>query len=63
MGERLMKYYQYVGEQKGFDGKVQLAHKTRIPSTKAALEPDAPTTIAAFKDAVAAITGKPAPTL
>lgn len=61
MAEKLIKYYQYVSEEKGFSGKVQLATSTKVPSTQAALEPDSPELLKVFKDAVEKITQKPAP--
>ena len=62
MADRLMKYYQYISEQSGLSGKVKLAQMTRVPSTKAAVEPDTQETIQKFQEAVREITGKPAPT-
>ena len=61
MADRLMKYYQYVSEQAGLNGKVKLAQMTNIPSSKAAMEPDSHEAIQRFKDAIKEITGKPAP--
>jgi hypothetical protein len=56
-----MKYYQYVAEQAGLQGKVKLAQITNIPSSKAAIDPDTQDAIQKFKEAVSQITGKPAP--
>jgi hypothetical protein len=61
MGERLLKYYKYVSDTSGALSKMQLATETKIPSIKAATEPDSPENIDMFKVAVAKITGKPAP--
>lgn len=63
MAERLMKYFKYITDEKGFEGKIQLAQATKMPTTKAALEPDSPENISLFKDAVSKITGKSAPEL
>jgi hypothetical protein len=63
MGEKLLRYYKYVGEVNGTVSKMQLAIETKVPSIKAATEPDTPELIAAFQRAVAKITGKPAPQL
>jgi len=63
MAETLMLYYKYVSEKAGIGGKTQLAMATKIPSTKAALAPDSEANVALFRDAVAKITGKPAPLL
>ncbi len=61
MAEKLMLYYKYVQAEKGFEGKMQLAKMTKVPSTIAAIEKDTPENVAAFKKAVQEITGKPAP--
>ena len=61
MAEKLIQYYKYVKDEAGLDGQMKLAITTKIPSTKAALEPDSPDNIAAFKKAIQDITGKPAP--
>jgi len=61
MAEQLMKYYQFVGDQAGLSGKVKLAQLTRVPSAKAALEPENPEVIARFRAAIKEITGKDAP--
>jgi len=58
---KLMQYYQYISEQLGAVGRTQLAMKTKIPSTRAAMEQDAPETIQKFMTAVKEITGKEAP--
>ncbi len=63
MAERLLKYYKYVGDKAGLPGKMQLARVTKIPSTQAAMEPDSPETLRRFREAVAQITGAPAPDL
>ena len=61
MAQRLLSYYKYVTETVGVVGKVKLAQETKIPSTKAAFEPDSEANIAIFRAAVEAVTGKPAP--
>ena len=63
MATKLMQYYQYVSDQAGAMGRTQLAMKTKVPSTKAAMEPDTPEVIQKFMVAVREITGKPAPSL
>lgn len=62
MADRLMRYYQYISEQAGLNGKVQLAQMTKIPSNRAAMEADSPDAIQKFQAAIKEITGKPAPT-
>ncbi len=61
MGEKLLKYYKYVADQKGHTGKLQLAQATKISPVLAATEPDSPETINIFKAAVEKITGSTAP--
>ncbi len=63
MAAKLMQYYQYISDQAGAMGRTQLAMKTKVPSTKAAMEPDTPEAIQRFMVAVREITGKPAPAL
>jgi hypothetical protein len=61
MAEKLMKYYKYASDEVGLQGRMKLAQLTKTPSTKAAIDPDSPETIQKFMDAIAEITGKPAP--
>ena len=63
MGEKMLKYYKYVADQAGLQGKTRLAIETKIPSTKAALAPDTPANLALFREAVAKITERSAPML
>jgi hypothetical protein len=63
MAERLLLYYKYIREEKGLDGQVKLAQATKMPSTKAATEPDSPENIRRFRDAIKTLTGKDAPEL
>lgn len=56
-----MKYYAYVFEEKGYEGKVALAALTQIPAVLAAAEPDSEENLKKFKEAVEQITQKPAP--
>lgn len=61
MAEKLVKYYKYVGDSMGIDGRMKLAQETKTPSLSAANIPDSPENIEKFKKAIHAITGKPAP--
>ncbi len=61
MAEKLLKYYKYVSDSHGMGAKIQLAQDTKVPSSRAAMEPDSPQNIALFKEAVQKITGRPAP--
>ncbi|MCE1189414.1 MAG: hypothetical protein LWX56_09760 [Ignavibacteria bacterium] len=58
MGEKLLRYYKFVAEEKGIGGKLELAKKTKIPSSLAALQPDSKENVAMFIQAVKEITGK-----
>ncbi len=61
MGMKLMQYYKLVGDQAGVQGRTRLAMATKIPSTRAALEPDSPENLEKFAKAFKDVTGKPAP--
>lgn len=61
MAEKLMMYYQFINDIDGLAGKVKLASYTKIPSTKAALEPDTKENVEQFRHAIEAITGKAPP--
>ena len=61
MAEKLIKYYVYIFEQKGYAGKVELAMLTKVPSVIAATEPDSEENIKKFKESIEQITEKPAP--
>ncbi len=61
MAERLLQYYKYVSETVGFEGKMQLAKITKIPSIEAARVPDTAENLAVFKKAVEQLTGKKPP--
>lgn len=61
MGQKLMKCYEFVGQQGGMQAQMRLAMKTGCPSTKAVNTPDTPDLVAKFKAAVKEITGKDAP--
>ncbi len=63
MGELLLKYYKYISDEEGLQGKVKLAQMTKVPSVKAAMAPDDAANIENFRKAIAEITGKPAPEL
>jgi hypothetical protein len=61
MGEKLLKYYQYIYKVKNVSGRMALAQKTNMPSPRAAEQPDSPENINLFRNAVAEITGEKAP--
>jgi len=62
MGEKLLKYYKYISDEKGLAGKIELAKLTKVPSTVAATSPDSNDNIQNFMKAIQQITGKSAPT-
>jgi len=61
MAEKLVKYYKYIGDSMGIDGRMKLAFETKIPSLSAANIPDSSENIEKFKKAIQTLTGKPAP--
>lgn len=63
MAEKLLRYYKYVQDRLGLEGKIQLAKETKIPSTQAALEPDTSEVIQKFRVAIEKITHQAAPDL
>ncbi len=63
MGEKLLRYYNYIQDKEGFFGVIRLAQLTSITSKRAASEADTPELIERFKNAIEKITGKPAPNL
>ncbi len=61
MAEKLLKYYKYMKECQGTTGLISLAMQTKVPSTKAAMEPDSPENLLLFQKMVELLTGKAAP--
>ena len=61
MGEKLVRYYKFVGDEFGLSAKVNLAKETKIPSMKAAMAEDSEENIKLFKAAILKVTGKSAP--
>jgi len=57
MAEELIKLYNYVGNEKGIQGKIELAKLTKVPSMRAATMPDSPEVVKQFKEAIKQITG------
>ncbi len=52
MGARIAGFYVEAESIAGLDGKIQLAMLTRIPSTRALVEPDSPQNVARFESAI-----------
>jgi hypothetical protein len=61
MGQVLLKMYDFVEDEMGLRGKIQLAKMTLIPSATAAGTPDTPEVVHKFIEAVREITGKEPP--
>jgi hypothetical protein len=61
MGEKLLKFYEFAGQNGGVTAQMRLTIRTLIPSDKAGGAPDSPDNIAKFKAAIREITGKDAP--
>ena len=61
MGEKILKYFNYIAELEGFKGKIKLSQKIKIPITQAAMMPDDPEYIETFKQAIEDLTGLPVP--
>jgi hypothetical protein len=55
VGARLAAYYAEAEAIAGLDGKIQLAMLTRIPSTRAVIEPDSADNVAKFDSAMATL--------
>ncbi len=62
MGEKLIKYFKYIHDDKGIGGSIELAKMTKIPSIKAASVPDTKENIDNFRAAIKTLTGKDPPT-
>jgi hypothetical protein len=58
MGQKLLKLYEFIEDEKGFTGRMAVAMRTKIPSTIAASQPDSPENIGKFLEAISALTGK-----
>jgi hypothetical protein len=58
MGQKLIEIYKFVADNSGIQGKMKLAIETKIPSTKAAFEPDSEENLDLFKSKAKKITGK-----
>lgn len=61
MAEKLVLIYTEIAKEGSLKAKMDLAIKTKVPSTKAASLPDSPELIAEFKKAYKELTGKECP--
>lgn len=55
MGDRLASFFEQAESFGGLDAKIRLALLTRIPSTRAHVEPDTPQNVARFESALASL--------
>lgn len=62
MAEKLLLYYKFVKDVQGLTGQMKLAQETKIPATKAAMEPDSNENIRIFREAIRKVTGQEPPT-
>jgi len=62
-GDKLMKYYSYMQEQEGLEGKIELAKETNLPETKASTAVDSKENIEMFREAIEEILGERPPKL
>jgi hypothetical protein len=61
MAEKLLKLYKFAQDEGGAMAKVRLAMATKIPSNKAATEPDSKENIELLRKAIKEILEKDAP--
>jgi hypothetical protein len=61
MAEKLLKLYKFAQDVGGAQAKVKLAMATKMPSTKAATEPDTKENIQVLSAAIKEILGKDPP--
>lgn len=61
MAEKLLEFYKLVNERLGMKGKMDFAIETKMPSTKASIEPDSPQNIELFRKAYEKISGEKCP--
>lgn len=61
MAEKLLKLYKFVQDNGGPKAKVEVAMASKMPSTRAATEPDSKENIELLSAAIKKVLGKPAP--
>jgi hypothetical protein len=61
MAEKLLRLYKFAQDQGGAAAKVKLAMATKLPSNRAATEPDTKENIELLRNAIKEILGKDAP--
>jgi hypothetical protein len=60
-GDKLIEYYNYVAEERGLEGKMQLAKETNLPETKASISIESKENIEMFREALEEILGERPP--
>ena len=61
MGQKLLKFYDAIKSEGGFQAQMRLAMKTGLAAPTAATAPDSPENVQKFLKAYKEITGKEAP--
>ncbi len=61
MADKLLKLYKFAQDEGGAIAKVKLAMATKMPSNKAATEPDTKENVELLRKAIKEILGKDAP--
>ena len=61
MAEKLLRLYKFAQDEGGAIAKVRLAMATKMPSNKAATEPDTKENVELLRKAIKEILGKDAP--
>jgi hypothetical protein len=59
MGMKLVRFYERVGQELGFEGRMKLAMLTKIPSTQAQAADDSPNNLALFEQSLAQLRNDP----
>jgi hypothetical protein len=63
MAEKLLRLYKFVQDSAGPHAKVQVAMASKMPSSRAALEPDTPENIRSLSAAIKSVLGKDPPSV
>jgi hypothetical protein len=61
MAEKLLRLYKFVQDNAGPQAKVQVAMAAKLPSSRAAMEPDTPEAIRSLSAAIKSVLGKDPP--
>ncbi len=63
MAEKLLRLYKFVQDNGGLQAKVQVAMASKLPSSRAALEPDTPENIRSLSAAIKSVLRKDPPSV